>query len=222
MAAKSWITNASNVEQGINVLIRRVSESYVAEYRNFVWAVFVRLLYHTPQYTGQAAASWTIGLGAPDYNVVPYRSDVDKEEALEKWADNLDMADYAREIGQRMPMKAPRPDNVREVGDRRAIDAARRRNAWKIPLIKRDTKVYFTNAAWGDMESDVDQRFGFSGPTFYLEALQKPDYWAAKLRAENSGAERIQETIAFMKGRFARLAGNNGTRFGVGEWERWV
>jgi hypothetical protein len=72
------------------------------------------------------------------------------------------------------------------------------------------------------MESDVDQRFGFSGPTFYLEALQKPDYWAAKLRAENSGAERIQETIAFMKGRFARLAGNNGTRFGVGEWERWV
>ena len=101
------VKNLSSLERGIGVMMRRVEESYVAEYRQFVWAVFVRLLYETPQYSGTAVASWNILLSdsvGPEGGPTGYKSDVQpgrsRLEALDLYRDGgLKEADSANVEG---------------------------------------------------------------------------------------------------------------------------
>lgn len=209
------LKNLSDVERGLELFLRRAQDSYVAEYRNLVWAIFYRLVTETPQFTGLAAASWNIGVGAPDRTPSQFVSDV-------KFGDpNSDRRILSGEDDME-------PQNVHKVGDRPAVEWALRRNAKKIPLIKGGTKVYFTNTALGDASrTAVDRQFAKAregkSRIFYLEALQNPDYWQAKLREENKPYETADETVLIMQEKFHRLGGNKGSRFaGNVRWEAWV
>lgn len=214
------VKNLSSLERGINVMMRRVEEAYVAEYRQFVWAVFVRLLYETPQYSGTAVASWNIVLSdgvGPEAGPTGYKSDV------EHGMSRLEALNIIRNTGADVSVsELAESPNAREKGDLRAIDYARRRNAKKIPLIKRRTRVFFVNTARGDNNAKVDKDKGLPDQTFYLQALQEPGYWVAKLREVNKPYETIDETMTLMQARLFKAQRNQGSSFGYGGWERWV
>ena len=214
------VKNLSSLNKGVDVLMRRVEESYVAEYRQFVWAVFVRLLFETPQYSGKAVASWNIVLSdsvGPDAGPTGYKSDTlpgrSRLEALSLYR--------STDTGKSVTELTVSP-NAREKGDLRAIDYARRRNAKKIPLIKRRTRVFFVNTARGDNNAKVDKDKNLPEQFFYLQALQEPGYWVAKLREVNKPYETIDETMTLMQARLFKAARNSGGKFGYGSWERWV
>lgn len=214
------VKNLSSLERGIDVMMRRVEESYVAEYRQFVWAIFVRLLYETPQYSGTAVASWNIVLSdsvGPGAGPTGYKSDTlpgrSRLEALSLYR-STDTDKSVTEL-----TVSP---NAREKGDLRAIDYARRRNAKKIPLIKRRTRVFFVNTARGDNNAKIDKDKNLPEQFFYLQALQEPGYWVAKLREVNKPYETIDETMTLMQARLFKAARNEGGKFGYGGWERWV
>ena len=214
------VKNLSSLERGIGVMMRRVEESYVAEYRQFVWAVFVRLLYETPQYSGEAVASWNIVLSdgvGPGAGPTGYKSDV------EHGMPRLEALSVIRGTGVDLSVsQLAESPNAREKGDMRAIDYARRRNAKKIPLIKRRTRVFFVNTARGDNNAKIDKDKGLPEQFFYLQALQEPGYWVAKLREVNKPYETIDETMTLMQARLFKAARNDGGKFGYGGWERWV
>lgn len=214
------VKNLSSLERGIGVMMRRVEESYVAEYRQFVWAVFVRLLYETPQYSGTAVASWNILLSdsvGPEGGPTGYKSDVQPGRSR---LEALDL--YRNEDTGKTVTELTLSPNAREKGDLRAIDYARRRNAKKIPLIKRRTRVFFVNTARGDNNAKIDKDKGLPEQFFYLQALQEPGYWVAKLREVNKPYETIDETMTLMQARLFKAARNDGGKFGYGGWERWV
>ena len=227
------IKNAQQVSQQLDLWVKRQGDMFTQEYRDLVWAIFLRLLKETPQYTGHAVASWNIGVGVPDMTPTTYRSDV---------VEQATPADEATRAGaERNGIKLARwehPANVREKGDSRAIEAAKRRNAPKLRQIKPGSKVFFTNTARGDMSAKADKAQGFSGDTFYLEALQSPSYWRVKLRAENKPYETVNETVVAVQ---ERMLGNGvrsspgspglhqdyirgGKSFGVGgdTWEKYL
>ena len=214
------VKNLSSLERGIGVMMRRVEESYVAEYRQFVWAVFVRLLYETPQYSGTAVASWNILLSdsvGPEGGPTGYKSDVQPGRSR---LEALDL--YRNEDTGKTVTELTLSPNAREKGDLRAIDYARRRNAKKIPLIKRRTRVFFVNTARGDNNAKIDKAKGLPEQFFYLQALQEPGYWVAKLREVNKPYETIDETMTLMQARLFKAARNDGGKFGYGGWERWA
>lgn len=184
------IKNAAQVSQQLDLWVKRQGDMFVQEYRDLVWAIFLRLLKETPQYTGHAVASWNIGVGVPDMRETTYRSDVVDEPVP------ADESTKAGAAGKGLNVaRWEHPGNVREKGDSRAIEAAKRRNAPKLMQIKPGSKVFFTNTARGDMSSKVDKAQGFAGETFYLEALQSNSYWHAKLRAENKPYETVNESV---------------------------
>lgn len=214
------VKNLSSLNKGVDVLMRRAEESYVAEYRQFVWAVFVRLLYETPQYSGTAVASWNILLSdsvGPDAGPTGYKSDVQPGRSR---LEALDL--YRNEDTGKTVTELTLSPNAREKGDLRAIDYARRRNAKKIPLIKRRTRVFFVNTARGDNNAKIDKDKNLPEQFFYLQALQEPGYWVAKLREVNKPYETIDETMTLMQARLFKAARNDGGKFGYGGWERWV
>lgn len=206
------VKNLSSLERGIDVMMRRAEESYVAEYRQFVWAVFVRLLYETPQYSGEAVASWNIVLSdsvGPGAGPTGYKSDVlPGRSSLEA------LSLYRNEDTGKTVTELTLSPNAREKGDLRAIDYARRRNAKKIPLIKRRTRVFFVNTARGDNNAKIDKDKGLPEQFFYLQALQEPGYWVAKLREVNKPYETIDETMTLMQARLFKAARNEGSNFG--------
>lgn len=110
---------------GITMFMKKVEEAPIAQFRDFVWAVFVEILVQTPQWSGKAVANWNIGVGSPDYN----------------WDDN---------VGDKVDLWAT---NARQKGDQEWIEYAKFRNHDKVygpGGIKRREKVYITNSVWGD------------------------------------------------------------------------
>lgn len=61
------IKNLPATLAGVEFLFERYDKLTVAAYRKAVWEVFCRILEQTPQFTGDAVASWTIGIDAPDW-----------------------------------------------------------------------------------------------------------------------------------------------------------
>lgn len=206
------VKNVNATLRGLDVWVKRKEEMYVAEYRALIWKIFLRLLRSTPQYTGHAVASWNIGVGAPDMAPTTYVSDVEEPETYSRAERKA-----AKAAGVDLPSYRP-PENVRQRGDRRAIEAAKRRNANKVAMIQRGTKVYFTNTAEGDMGGAADKG---QTTTFYLEALQDKSYWAAKLRDVNKPYETVNETIIEMNDKLLR---RQGMSFNVGgeTWETYL
>ena len=189
---RSPVDNQGVINLGVDLWVKRAEALFVAEYRRVVWDTFNRILNQTPQYSGAAAASWNIGIGAPDYSFVEYNGKV-KTQALPNSA-------FSENI------LVPR-----QRGDRAAIQAAQRRNKPKLDLITRRTRVYFNNAVRGDNDRG-------RATELYLEALQDPAYWKEKLRAVNQPYETAQESIMFVialekrqrgQGVISRIGGEN-------------
>lgn len=187
MAARGWVTNSAPVLRGIDLWVKRVDEMHVEQFRDLIWATFLRLLKQTPQFSGHAAANWNIGVGAPDNHV--------HDETLK---DEQRAADYQTYL-------------ARERGNLRAVNRAIRRyggrnGPWS-KLVTRRTKVFFTNSVVGN-----DAQWQNEGFTYYLNEYQNPA-WHHKLRMVNMPYETAQETIYFVYARWSRLHGMAG-KFG--------
>jgi len=176
---------------GVDLWVKRVNEVLVAGYRDIVWKIFLRILHETPQYTGKAVANWNIGVGVPDYNFDPSFGD-----APELVDDPTPGTPWDHPMGRSFLVPA------HDKGDRKWIEKAKARNRPKLPLIKRDTRVYFNNAVRGDNDK------GATTSTLYMEELQDPAYWAIKLRAVNRPYETAQESMIVVFELESRLRGS--------------
>lgn len=164
-AGRPLISNLGEVNMGIDIWMKRVETTFVATYRSQVWRVFLRILEQTPQYTGNAAANWNIGIDAPDFSFDPtLGASVDKIRGDVSWAEPL------------------------RKGDHRAMLIAQQRNAPKLELIKRNTRVYISNGVQGDDDKGRSS-------VMYLETLQDSAYWLKKLREVNRPYEVVSESV---------------------------
>lgn len=164
------VRNLPQVLAGLDIQIEKVKALHVAAFRRAVWEVFQNILENTPQFTGQAAASWNIGIDAPDYTI---DAGVGDDQHLTKSA-NLSHA------------------GARQRGDRYWIEYARIKNKQRLFLIKAGTKVFITNAALGDTDHGKSSER-------YMESLQDATYWMDKLRAVNKPYETAAETVALYR-----------------------
>lgn len=186
MARGGYVKNLDEVNRGIDFWIKRVEQKPVEFYRKIAWDVFLRLTLKTPQWSGRAVANWRIGIGAPDYSFDPDLGDQD--------AGIENLSTYT----------------AREQGDTKWIEVARRREKKKLLLLRNvRQKVFFTNMAEGDGRWGVDDDAGL----YYLEAMQKPDFWMANLRMANKPYETVQETLIYVTELEGRLRGDV---FGIG------
>ncbi len=160
------IKNKAQVLQRLDLFVERYERLTVAAFRKAVWEVFCRILEQTPQYTGQGVASWNLGIDAPDNT---YDPGVGDDQVLTK-------SGYVSRAG------------IRARGDNYWIEYAKIKNKQRLFLIKRDSRVFITNAARGDTDNGRSSEM-------YMESLQDPGYWAVKLRNANKPYETAAETL---------------------------
>lgn len=159
-----------------NRALDAVGEKYegvtLPHFRAAVWAVFERLVYTTPQFSGRAAANWNIGLDAPDFSFDP-----DMGEQMEILDKNDGSGSYT---------------SIRalHVGHEKWAEESLERNRYKLQLIKSNTRVYITNASKGDPDTEN----GRTSP-YYLSDLQDPSYWINRLRLVNMPYETVTEVL---------------------------
>ena len=159
------------------LLIRRVEEAFVAEFREIAMEIFWRLLQETPQFSGRAVAHWQVGIDAPDY----FRDD------------SLGTVFNTLQPRQKKHGGFYKQDTAHKKGDDKWANVAWMRNEHKFALIKRRSKVYFTNNVHGDTD------LGESSEE-YLQSLQDSGYWLRKLRVkENQPYETAATTIMLVQ-----------------------
>lgn len=158
------------------LLIRRVEEAFVAEFREIAMEIFWRLLQETPQFSGRAVAHWQVGIDAPDY----FRDD------------SLGTVFNTVQPRQKKRGGFYKADSAFQKGDDKWANVAWMRNEHKFALIKRRSKVYFTNNVHGDTD------LGKSSEE-YLQSLQDSGYWLHKLRPENQPYETAATTIMLVQ-----------------------
>lgn len=169
------------------LVIRRVEEALVDEYREVCMEVFWRLLHETPQFTGRAVAHWTVGIDAPEF----YQDD--------NLGDVVDiMTGRHKKDGTFY-----KQDQALRKGDDKWINHAWVRNEHKFAQIKRRSKVFFTNNVRGDTD------LGKSNEN-YLASLQDQGYWVEKLRSVNKPYETAAETIMLAQLASAPMGTGNG------------
>lgn len=172
-----YVKNIDRLNDGVELMIRRVGSMYVGYFREVVWAVFVEILKQTPQYTGRAVANWRIGVGQPDDD---YEPDLGDKVKFNWWDKGEDFA--------------------HEKGDTKWILYAMHSNEFKLPLIQRSSKVYITNSVRGDDDKGRSSEL-------YLESLQDAGYWQVKLRDANKPYETADLTIHRMAQEIGRSHG---------------
>lgn len=171
--------NVFQVNMGVDLWLKRLEPMFVEQYRKIVWMIFMRILRHTPQYSGKAVANWNIGLGAPDYSFDDSLGDERVPSGVKgSWS---------------------MPSHV--VGDTKWINRAKGRNWPKIAQIQRRTKVYINNAVEGDTDNERTLT------PLYLQELQNPAYWVTKLRLANQPYETAHESIIVVVDQRARIYG---------------
>jgi hypothetical protein len=166
----------SGFDRQAAAVIRRVEEAFVAEYREIAMEIFWRLLQETPQFSGRAVAHWQVGIDAPDY----FRDD------------NLGRVVNVLSPRHKKDGKFYKADSAYEKGDDTWANVAWMRNEHKFALIRRRTKVYFTNSVQGDTDMGAASEN-------YMQALQDQGYWLRKLRPENQPYETVAQTIVLVQ-----------------------
>lgn len=167
------IKNLNAILQRIDIFVDRYDRHTTAYFRACVWDLFQEIVVQTPQYTGQAAANWNIGIDQPDYTFRPFG-----EAPGLTPSGLLSRAGIARTEGAAGIMR----------GHPAAVLAALERNLPIVKRIEKKTRVFITNAARGDTDHGRSSEL-------YLESLQDPGYWSVKLRAVNKPYETAAETI---------------------------
>jgi hypothetical protein len=161
-----------NLNQAINTFGAKGAGVSLEHFRAAVWAVFVQLVYTTPQFSGKAAANWNIGINSPDLEFDP-----DMGEQMDVVA--------AKSGGMKFTTITPR-----QQGDNKWAEESLERNKRKRNLIMSNTRVFITNATKGD----IDTAHGRTSP-YYLSDLQDVGYWSQKLRLVNMPYETVSEVL---------------------------
>lgn len=161
-------------DQAKAALIRRARETLVAQYRDVAKEIFWRILHNTPQFTGRAVAHWQVGIDAPDNS---FQDDsIGKVVNLLNGRHKKDGTFYKQ-------------DQALKMGHPTYIQVAWQRNLPKFDLIKRGSKVFFTNAVMGDTDNGESSEF-------YMQDLQDAGYAAKKLRpGVNTPYKNVADTI---------------------------
>lgn len=184
------VADLSGLREAKAALVRRARETLVAEYRDIVKEIFWRILHQTPQFSGRAVAHWQVGIDVPDLSY--HNQGIGKVVNPVTGRHKKDGAFYKQDAALRK-------------GDEKYIQVAWQRNLPKFELIKRNSKVFFTNAVRGDTDNGESS-------AFYLQDLQEEDYWMAKLRPGiNTPYQTAAETVmmyqlelAVVPGKFKR------------------
>ena len=180
MSGEKILRNGMLVNMGVDLWMQKVKNMTAAEYRSFVWAVFLRILKETPQFSGTAVANWNISINGPNY-------------------------DYDPTLGDELD---PFTGLAYEKGHPRWIEVAKRRNTpivwgpgggpqkgYKPGGLSYRDKVYITNSVRGDSDDGKSLEA-------YMESLQDPGYAARKLRDVNKPYETAQESVIVIAGQF--------------------
>ena len=171
--AVNFSRRSVSLNEAIDKVFAKAEGVALEQYRKAVWAVFVELVYTTPQFSGRAAANWNIGVDAPDFTV---------DYSL---GEQPDIVDNKKNDGAHIASSPKR------VGDNKWASEALERNKYKLRQIKSKSKVYISNGVKGD----VDEGNGRSSP-YYLADLQDPTYWARRLREVNQPYETVSQVLA--------------------------
>ena len=171
--AVNFSRRSVSLNEAIDKVFAKAEGVALEQYRKAVWAVFVELVYTTPQFSGRAAANWNIGVDAPDFTV---------DYSL---GEQPDIVDNKKNDGAHIAISPKR------VGDNKWASEALERNKYKLRQIKSKSKVYISNGVKGD----VDEGNGRSSP-YYLADLQDPTYWARRLREVNQPYETVSQVLA--------------------------
>lgn len=177
----------SGFDRQAAAVVRRVEEAFVDEYRALCMEIFWELLQTTPQFTGRAVAHWQVGIDAPDYF---------RDDTLGRVVNTL-------QPRQKVGGGFYKADTAHKKGHDQWANVAWMRNVHKFDLIKRRSKVYFTNSVRGDTDN------GGASET-YLQALQEPTYWLKKLRPENRPYQTVVDTILDVQNKFILLSARSG------------
>ena len=164
------IKNRAKVARDIQIAMDRVADAPVALYRGIVWEIFTRIVAETPQFSGRAVANWNLGINTPDMSFgANMGEDIDLSTSrFKKSTENF---------------SSPH----REKGDPKWAQEALERARYVLRRIKRGDKVFITNATRGDND-------GGQSSEAYLADLQRPGYWASKLREANQPYETAMES----------------------------
>ncbi len=176
------VRNLMVYNTGVDLYMQKIRDMTADQYRAFIWAVFLRILNETPQFSGKAVANWNISLNTPNF---------DYDDSL---GDNTEIFGGSS-FGQRGLT------DVRQRGDKKWIDVAKRRNQ---PILwgpgggpnkgfsrggaTYKDKVFISNGVRGDDDEGKSVEA-------YMESLQDPAYAARKLRAANQPYENAQESV---------------------------
>lgn len=162
----SMVKNRAAVLDKLSLWAKKPQQVAIAHFQQAVWAVFCKIVYATPQWSGKAVANWNIGLGAPDFSV----------------------DEQAGEGGGVKTFAAGSKFSPRQAGDPKWAEFAKDMNKYKIRKIGVNTKVFISNGVTGDTDH------GHSSAN-YLADLQDPTYWAQKLRLVNMPYETVFEVL---------------------------
>lgn len=172
------IKNQAQIRASLGAILQRREDWCVAVYRRWIWALFLRILETTPQFSGKAVANWNIGIDRPNFRV--YES-----------GEELEWGSFGGDRKERGRL-ASGWRNTHQMGDMTWIQVAINRNQSKVFSIdiKRTSKVYISNGVTGDNDG------GKLNTELYLEALQNSDYWTVKLREDNRPYETVAQVVA--------------------------
>lgn len=142
--------NLAEFERGLRDWVDKATRYTERVYQGFVLESFYWLVEETPQYSGNAAANWRIGIGQPTY-------------------------EYDTEFLDRAYEFIPSEFDPRQKGDPEAVNAALTRELPKIRNIRLQTSVYLCNSATDEMEGAYIQLLEADEGGF-LRSVNKPGH----------------------------------------------
>lgn len=189
----SLVKNPDKISRGIDLWIGQVRNVSVAQYQDFVWEVFKRILRESPQYSGKAVANWRLGIGGPDLS---FDDSLGDEEAVDVVEDKN---------GQHRSTAVA----TREKGDEKWARVARDRARKVMLAIRYRDKVFISNNSLGD------------DGKLYMAELQDAAYWSQHLRVVNQPYETAKESIVAVALQMANRRNNPSLapRVGGSSWK---
>lgn len=147
MALRRSTPKMAQARQRIQIATKRLQNQKTEVFRKYVWALFLRLVENTPQFSGAATANWNIGVGSPEGGFDPGLGVFNT--ASQNWRG-------VSKVG------------VQHKGSRPSLLVAMRRNLNKLVSIQPGTPVYITNETpyleplqhnWRDVLREVNRPY---------------------------------------------------------------
>lgn len=192
----SFVRNQSEISAQLDLWMRKAENMSSAQFQEFCWEVFKRILRESPQYSGKGVANWNLSLKDPDYTIHETEGDAEGTNVVQ-------MAN-----GRYRAVSVP----VHQRGDERWMRSARARARPVKEAIHYRSKVFIANGSLGNDEKGNPQR--------YMVDLQDGAYWEQHLRAVNQPYETAKESILAVAMEFMNRRNNPSfpARIGGDDW----